>query len=75
LVNSAVRAHIREGKTLHIPTDIQVGKKFGMRTLDEAIMEHLEKHRIDPNDAYNQCIDKAMFAPFLKKPLDAIFDI
>jgi twitching motility protein PilT len=75
LVNSAVRSHVREGKTLHIPNDIQVGKKFGMRTLDEAIMEHLEKRRIDPNDAYNRSIDKSMFTPFLKKPPDAIFNI
>jgi len=75
MVNSAVRAHIREGKTHQIHTDIEVGKKFGMRTLDEAIMEHIEKRRINPDDAYNKCINKSKFGPFLKKSPDTFFDM
>jgi len=38
-------------------------------------MEHLEKGRIDPYDAYNKCIDKSKFANFIKKSPDDIFDI
>lgn len=75
LVNTAVRANIREARTHMIPNAIQLGKKFGMQTLDEAIMEHLEKGRIDPYDAYNKCIDKSKFANFIKKSPDDIFDI
>lgn len=75
LINTAVRAHIRKGETHMIPNDIQVGKKFGMRTLDEAIMEHLEKRRIDPYDAYIKSVDKSIFVKFLKKPPDDFYDI
>ena len=35
----AISNLIRESKTFQIPSTIQVGKKFGMQTLDDAIME------------------------------------
>jgi len=62
----AVRNLIREGKTYQIPSVIQTGKKYGMQTLDDSIMEYLEKKKIDPDEAYNKCIDKSKFFPFLK---------
>ncbi len=67
----AVRNLIRESKTYQIPSVMQTGKKYGMQTLDDAIMAHLEKKRISPEDAYSNCIEKAKFAKFLKKnPVD-----
>lgn len=75
LVTAAVRTKIRKGETHQIPSDIQTGKKFGMRTLDDAIMEQLERRRIDPYDAYNKSIDKSRFLPFLKKPPDDYYDV
>lgn len=75
LVNPAVRANIRKGRTEHIPTDIEIGKKIGMRTLDDAIMEQLKKHRITSEDAYSKCINKTKFAPLLKRHPDELFDI
>jgi twitching motility protein PilT len=64
----AVRNLIREGKTYQIPSAMQTGKKFGMQTLDDAIMEHLQNNRISPEDAYANCIEKSKFVQFLKKP-------
>jgi twitching motility protein PilT len=66
----AVANLIRENKTFQIPSIIQVGKKFGMQTLDEAIMEVLQKKWISAEEAYDKCIDKSKFAPFLKTPPD-----
>jgi twitching motility protein PilT len=66
----AIANLIRENKTFQIPSLIQVGKKFGMQTLDEAIMEVLQKKWISPEEAYDKCIDKSKFAPFLKSPPD-----
>ncbi|WP_028582209.1 type IV pilus twitching motility protein PilT [Desulfogranum japonicum] len=67
----AVRNLIRESKTYQIPSVMQTGKKYGMQTLDDAIMAHLEKKRISAEDAYSNCIEKAKFAKFLKKnPVD-----
>nr|MBF0223250.1 type IV pilus twitching motility protein PilT [Desulfobulbaceae bacterium] len=64
----AVRNLIREGKTFQIPSVMQTGKKYGMMTLDDAIMEHLEKGWISPESAYTNSIDKSKFVKFLKNP-------
>jgi len=64
----AVRNLIREAKTFQIPSAMQTGKKYGMQTLDDAIMAHLSAKRISPDDAYSKANDKAKFLPFLKNP-------
>jgi twitching motility protein PilT len=64
----AVGALIREGKTHQIPSSMQTGKKYGMQTLDDAIMELLLKKWISPEDAYDKAIDKQKFVQFLKTP-------
>jgi len=64
----AVRNLIREGKTFQIPSVMQTGKKYGMQTLDDAIMAYLEKGMIAPEAAYTNAVEKAKFLPFLKTP-------
>ncbi|WP_456387380.1 type IV pilus twitching motility protein PilT [Desulfolithobacter sp.] len=64
----AVRNLIREGKTYQIPSVMQTGKKYGMQTLDDAIMELLQKKRISADDAYANCVEKQKFVKFLRKP-------
>ncbi|HIJ79981.1 MAG: type IV pilus twitching motility protein PilT [Desulfobulbaceae bacterium] len=71
----AVRNLIREGKTYQIPSSMQTGKKYGMQTLDDAIMELLKKGWISGESAYTNCIEKAKFAPFLKNPPTDFTDI
>ena len=68
IATPAVRNLIREGKTFQIPSMLQTGKKYGMQTLDDAIMDLLNKKMIDPDDAYAKADDKAKFLPFLKNP-------
>ncbi|HDZ90000.1 MAG: type IV pilus twitching motility protein PilT [Deltaproteobacteria bacterium] len=64
----AVRNLIREGKTFQIPSMIQTGRKYGMQTLDDAIMDLLKKKIISPDSAYAKSEDKSKFLPFLKNP-------
>lgn len=66
IATHAVRNLIREGKTFQIPTVIQTGKKYGMQSLDDAIMDLVKKGWISGEEAYNKCIDKEKFKPFLK---------
>ncbi len=68
IATPAVRNLIREGKTFQIPSMLQTGKKFGMQTLDDAIMDLLNKKMISPDDDYAKCNDKGKFLPFLKNP-------
>ncbi len=68
VVTPAIANLIREAKTFQIPGMLQVGKKYGMQTLDDAIMDKLNKKMISPEDAYARCIDKNKFRPLLKNP-------
>src|SRR6516162_2624679 len=71
VVTPAIANLIREAKTFQIPGMLQVGKKYGMQTLDDAIMEQLRHARISPEEAYDKCIDKKKFRQFLKEaPID-----
>jgi twitching motility protein PilT len=65
---TAVANLVREGKTHQIPGMIQVGKKLGNQPLDDAIMEHLRMKRVSPEEAYDKCLDKKKFRPFLPTP-------
>ena len=68
--NTAVANMVREGKTHQIPGMIQVGKKYGNMPLDDSIMDHLKMKRISPEEAYEKCLDKKKFRPFLTNPPD-----
>ena len=68
VVTPAIANLIREAKTFQIPGMLQVGKKYGMQTLDDAIMDLLNKKIISAEDAYSRCIDKNKFRSLLKTP-------
>jgi len=61
---------IRESKTFQIPSSIQTGKKFGMQSLDDAILELLQNGKITAEDAYSKSIEKGRFVQFLKEEPD-----
>lgn len=64
----AVRNLIREQKIFQIPSAIQTGKRYGMHSLDDAIMDLLTKKTVSAEEAYAKCNDKSKFVPFLKSP-------
>jgi twitching motility protein PilT len=70
IATPAVRNLIRDGKTFQIPTVLQTGKKFGMQSLDDAIVDLLQKGRIHASDAYLHCLDKQRFRPLLEHAPD-----
>jgi len=72
VVTPAVSNLIREGKTFQIPSAIQTGKKFGMQSLDDAILKALEARKIGAEDAFEKAIVKDRFIQFLSKPPEFI---
>ena len=68
IATHAVRALVRENKTYQVPTAIQTGKKYGMQSLDDAIMAQLKANRVSADEAYMKCEDKEKFRPFLRSP-------
>lgn len=68
--NSAVGNLIREGKTFQIPSAMQLGKKQGMQTLEDAIQDLLTKKWITPEDAFDKANDKTRFQSLVKMSAD-----
>ncbi len=56
---------IREGKTHQLVNTIQTGKKLGMRELDDALLELMQKGWIAPEEAFEKSLNKERFAAFL----------
>ena len=68
VVTAATSNLIREGKTFQIPSVIQTGKKYGMQSLDDAILEAMQAKKISPEDAYDKSVVKERFVQYLKEP-------
>jgi twitching motility protein PilT len=66
LVNPAVSNLIREGKTFQIPSIMQTSKNVGMRLLNEALTELVEKKIVLPEEAMSKAVDKTGLATALK---------
>lgn len=68
IATPAVRNLIREGKTYQILSAMQTGKKYGMQTMDDAILDYLDKKMISSDDAYSNSIEKSKFLKYLRRP-------
>jgi twitching motility protein PilT len=66
LVGSPALANlIREGKTHQIGSHMQAGKGAGMITMDQALLELVERKIIHPRDALDLATDRNLFQRFL----------
>lgn len=68
IATPAVRNLIRENKIFQINSVIETGKKFGMQSIDDAILKLLTAGIIDPEQAYTQAATKSKFREFLANP-------
>jgi twitching motility protein PilT len=75
LATPAVRNLIREHKIHQIATTIQTGRKFGMQSMDDALLDHLLAGRITPNDAYTFCVEKTKFRQYLTSSPEDFTDV
>jgi len=66
LANTAVSNLIREGKTFQIPTVMQTSKKLGMVTMNDALLDLVERDIVDANDAWLKAVDKNGFQQALQ---------
>ena len=68
LIGVPALAHlIREGKTYQIPSIIQTGRREGMQTMDQAIVDLLKQGVITAAEAYDKCVDRETFQRYLGK--------
>ncbi len=63
---SAVANLIREAKTHQLINVLQTGRRLGMQTLDDAIDDLIQRGIVDPEDAFERCVQKERFVQYLK---------
>ena len=66
LVTPAISNLIREGKTFQIPSIMQTSKRIGMITMNDTLLDLVEKKLVEPKEAYMRAVDKASFVNSLK---------
>src|SRR5436309_1590408 len=67
LTTPAIANLIREGKTFQIPSIMQTSKQLGMVTLNDALLELVEKKETSPDEAYTRSVEKAGMLAALKQ--------
>jgi twitching motility protein PilT len=63
--NPAIGNLIREGKNYMLPGQIQIGKKDGMRLMDDSLIELVRGGLIAPEEGYQRSENKKQFAQWL----------
>ncbi len=58
MCNNAMSNLIREGKTFQIPSMMSTGKREGMVTLNDSLMELVKKRIVTPEEAYMKAVFK-----------------
>jgi twitching motility protein PilT len=66
IVIPAIANLIREGKTFQIQSMMQTNKKVGMITMNDALLDVVEKGLVEPADAWVKAVDKGSFESMLK---------
>jgi len=58
LVPTSVANLIREGKTFQLPSQMQIGKSLGMKTMNESILGFVKEGRVSAFEGYVKATDK-----------------
>jgi twitching motility protein PilT len=64
VMTKAIAKLVTTDQTHQIPTQLQMGRDFGMQLFDQALQHALNAREIDPDDAYAYASDKRMFQKF-----------
>jgi len=65
IATPAVRNLIRESKIHQIPGTMETGKKFGMRTMEDSLIELVQNGLVDPREAAAKALNPERLRPFL----------
>jgi twitching motility protein PilT len=65
IMTKAISKLITTDQTHQIPSQLQMGREFGMQMFDQALLQALNAREIDPDDAYIYASDKRLFQKFV----------
>lgn len=63
--NRAISKLIMTDQNHQIPAQLQTGRDQGMQIMDQTLLEAIERHEIDPDDAFRFANDKKKFQRFV----------
>jgi twitching motility protein PilT len=64
VVTKAISKLIMTDQSHQIPSQLQMGKEYGMQLLDQALLTAVTAKEVDPDDAYGYASDKKLFQRF-----------
>ncbi|GAB4345027.1 MAG: type IV pilus twitching motility protein PilT [Candidatus Abyssubacteria bacterium] len=65
IATPSIKSMVRDDKTYQIPGYMQAGRKYGMRLLDDHILELLQQGKVDPKHAYQMATNKELIRSYL----------
>ena len=69
IITQAMSSLIRDGKTYQIPSQMSIGRRLGMVTLNDSLLDLIKRDIVNPEEAYMKAVDKDDFAKRLKEEL------
>jgi twitching motility protein PilT len=64
VVTKAIAKLIMTDQSHQIPSQLQMGREYGMQLLDQALLAAILAKEVDPDDAYAYASDKRQFQRF-----------
>jgi len=64
VVTKAIANLIMTDQSHQIPSQLQMGKEYGMQLLDQALLAAILAKEVDPDDAFGYASDKRQFQRF-----------
>jgi twitching motility protein PilT len=65
VMTKAIAKLIQTDQTHQVPTQLQMGREFGMQMLDQALLASVQAKEIDPDHAYSFANDKRLLQKFV----------
>jgi twitching motility protein PilT len=65
VVTKAIAKLIMTDQSHQIPSQLQMGKEYGMQLMDQALLAAIAAKEVDPDDAYAYAMDKRQFHRFV----------
>ncbi len=65
VMTKAIAKLIQTDQTHQIPSQLQMGRDFGMQMLDQALLAAIQAKEIDPDDAFAYASEKRLFSKFV----------
>ncbi len=72
VLTKAIGKLIMTDQTHQIPSQLQMGREYGMQLMDQALLAAISAKEIDPEQAYTYASDKRQFQRFVSDPSGAL---